>query len=156
MMSAEFVRFLLTGGFAAAVNLLSRRELNKAMSFEIAVVLSYLLGMLTAYVLARRFVFKTSGRSVVSELKRFAIVNVFSLVLVWSISIGLARHLFPSVGFAWHADDLAHFIGVATPAVLSYFGHRAYTFSRTATRLAVDRPHSAGSNSAALDTSPLK
>ena len=81
LVSGEFLRFLSTGGFAAVINLLSRHELSKAVSFEIAVVLSYLLGMLTAYVLARQFVFRASGRSVVSELKRFAIVNVFSLVL---------------------------------------------------------------------------
>lgn len=128
-MSGEFLRFLSTGGFAAVVNLVSRHELNRIMSFEIAVILAYLLGMLTAYVLARRFVFQASGRSVVSELKRFTIVNVFSLVLVWSISIGLANHLFPAVGLVWHAEDIAHFIGVAAPAVVSYFGHRAYTFS---------------------------
>ena len=131
LMSGEFVRFLSTGGFAAAVNLCSRYQLNKVLSFEIAVALSYLFGMVTAYVLARVFVFQASGRSVVAEFKRFAIINVFSLVLVWSISVALARHLFPAIGFRWHADDIAHFIGVAAPAVVSYFGHRAYTFAPT-------------------------
>ncbi len=128
-MSGEFLRFLSTGGLAAIVNLLSRHELNKILSFEIAIVLAYLLGMLTAYVLARHLVFQASGRSIVSELKRFAIVNVLSLVLVWSISVALARHLFPAIGFVWHAEDIAHFVGVAAPAVVSYFGHRAYTFA---------------------------
>ena len=128
-MSGQFLRFLSTGGVAAIVNLLSRYELNKTMSFGAAVVLAYLVGMITAYVLARRFVFQSSGRSVASELKRFTIVNVFSLVLVWSISIGLAKYLFPAIGFVWHPDDIAHFIGVAAPAAASYFGHRAYTFS---------------------------
>jgi putative flippase GtrA len=128
-MSGQFLRFLSTGGAAAIVNLLSRYELNKIMSFEAAVALAYLIGMITAYVLARRFVFQASGRSVASEFKRFTIVNVFSLALVWSISIGLAKYLFPVIGFVWHADDIAHFIGVAAPAVVSYFGHRAYTFA---------------------------
>lgn len=137
-MSGEFLRFLSTGGFAALVNLLSRHELSKALSFEIAVVLSYLLGMLTAYVLARRFVFQASGRSVASELKRFTVVNIFSLALVWAVSIGLARHLFPAIGFGWHPEDVAHFIGVAAPAVVSYFGHRAYTFSSRETVRHID------------------
>ena len=128
-MSGQFLRFLSTGGFAATVNLLGRYELNKILSFEVAVVLAYLLGMITAYVLARHFVFETSGRSVASELKRFTVVNAFSFTLVWSISIGLAKYLFPAIGFVWRADDVAHLIGVATPAVTSYFGHRAYTFS---------------------------
>jgi putative flippase GtrA len=129
MMPGEFVRFLSTGGLAAAINLFSRFQLNKVFSFEIAVALSYFLGMVTAYVLARMFVFNASGRSVAEEFKRFAIVNVFSLVFVWSISVGLARYLFPAVSFNWHADDIAHFVGVAAPAILSYFGHRAYTFA---------------------------
>jgi putative flippase GtrA len=128
-MYGEFFRFLWTGGLAAGVNLASRYVLNKGLSFEVSVVLAYLLGMLTAYVLVRQFVFKPSGRAVISELKRFAIVNAFSLVLVWSISVGLARHLFPEIGFAFHPEDIAHFVGVAAPAVLSYYGHRAYTFA---------------------------
>jgi putative flippase GtrA len=137
-MSGQFLRFLSTGGFAALVNLVSRHELNRILSFEVAVVLAYLLGMIVAYVLARRFVFQGSGRSVVSEFKRFAIVNVFSFTLVWSISVGLAKYLFPAIGFVWRADDVAHFIGVAAPAVTSYFGHRAYTFSSPKTVRSVD------------------
>lgn len=132
-MYGEFFRFLWTGGLAAGVNLTSRYVLNKAMSFEIAVALAYLLGMLTAYVLARQLVFAPSGRAVISELKRFTIVNVFSAVLVWSISVGLARHLFPAIGLAFHPEDIAHFVGVVTPAVLSYYGHRAYTFAKPKT-----------------------
>jgi len=138
-MSGQFLRFLSTGGFAALVNLASRYELSNAVSFEIAVILSYLLGMATAYVLARQFVFPASGQPIVSEAKRFAIVNLFSLVLVWSISVGLARYVFPAVGFAWRGDEVAHFVGVAAPAVVSYFGHRAYTFARIGT-FAPDEP----------------
>lgn len=129
MMTGEFVRFLSTGGFAALVNLGSRYALNKALSFEVSVAIAYLIGMLTAYVLARQFVFQPTGRSVASEFKRFAIVNVFSLALVWVISVGLARQLFPAMGMTFHAQDVAHFIGVAAPAAVSYFAHRAYTFA---------------------------
>jgi len=129
-MSRQFLKFLLTGGIAALVNLGSRYLLNEVMSFEIAVALAYLIGMVTAYVLARAFVFDRSGRSVGSEFKRFTIVNLFSLVLVWCISVFLARVFFPAIGFTWHAEDVAQFIGVMAPAVASYFGHRFYTFAR--------------------------
>jgi putative flippase GtrA len=44
-MPSEFVRFLSTGGFAAAVNLFSRYQLNKLLSFEFAVALAYLIGI---------------------------------------------------------------------------------------------------------------
>lgn len=129
-MSARFLKFLATGGIAALVNLASRYALNLVMPFEIAVAVAYLIGMTTAYVLARLFVFEASGRSVASEFYRFAIVNLFALGVVWIVSVGLARVVFPAVGLTWHADDIAHLIGVLAPAVTSYLGHRNYTFGR--------------------------
>jgi putative flippase GtrA len=132
MVSKQFVRFLATGGAAAAVNLLSRYALNTVMSFEAAVVVAYLIGMTTAYLLAKVFVFEKSGHSVATEFRRFAIVNMFALVFVWCISVGLAVYVFPAIGFAWHPEDVAHFVGVLSPAVVSYFGHRHYTFRAAA------------------------
>jgi len=129
-MNLQFLKFLVTGGIAALVNLLSRYALNHVMSFEAAVVAAYLLGMATAYLLARRFVFDASGRSVASEVRRFVLVNLVALGFVWVISVGLARVVFPAIGFTWHADDIAHLIGVLAPAVSSYIGHRFYTFAR--------------------------
>jgi putative flippase GtrA len=129
-MSRQFLRFLLTGGLAALVNLGCRYALNLAMPFEAAVPLAYLFGMVTAYVLARLYVFDESGRSRLDEFKRFALVNVIALFVVWGISVGLAQVFFPWIGFTWHAEDIAHVIGVLSPAVISYFGHRSYTFAR--------------------------
>jgi putative flippase GtrA len=130
-MSKQFLRFLLTGGMAALVNLGSRYLLNIVMPFEAAVPIAYLFGMVTAYILARLYVFEKSGRSRFDEFKRFAIVNVFALFVVWAISVGLARGLFPWIGFTWHSEDIAHIIGVLSPVALSYFGHRSYTFAKT-------------------------
>ena len=126
----EFTRFVLTGGIAAGVNVAARWGLSHVMSYEAAVAVAYLFGMTTAYLLARMFVFDESGRSTGSELLRFAIVNVFALAQVWLVSVGLARLAFPAIGFAWHAEDIAHLIGVAIPAVTSYFGHRHFSFAK--------------------------
>jgi putative flippase GtrA len=132
-MTTEFLKFLATGGLAALVNIASRYALNLVMPFEAAVAVAYLIGMTTAYILARLFVFQRSDRSIGSEVGRFTLVNFVALVLVWVISVGLARFVFPALDFTWHADDIAHLIGVVAPAVSSYFGHRLYTFGRRAT-----------------------
>jgi putative flippase GtrA len=129
-LKSQFLKFLLTGGVAALANLLSRRLFSQAVAFEWAVALAYLVGLLTAYSLARLFVFERSGRSVASELGRFALVNFFAFCLVWVISVGLARIAFPAIQFNWHPEDVAHFIGVLAPAVTSYFAHRYYSFGR--------------------------
>ncbi|QCK88153.1 GtrA family protein [Phreatobacter aquaticus] len=125
-----FVRFVLTGGFAAGVNVAVRILLSMILSYELAVVLAYLAGMTTAYILMRAFVFDRSGSSTSAEFGRFAIVNLVSLVQVWIISVGLARWIFPAVGLTWHAETIAHVIGVLSPVITSYLGHRAYTFGR--------------------------
>lgn len=122
------VRFLLLGGVAAGVNLLARVALQPLVGFEAAVALAYVCGMIVAYSLFRVFVFGASGRSVASEAWRFTLVNLVSMALVWVISVGLARGVFPAIAFTWHADDIAHVIGVLSPAVTSWIGHKRYTF----------------------------
>ncbi|PTS74434.1 hypothetical protein DBR17_17130 [Sphingomonas sp. HMWF008] len=131
----QFASFLITGGFAAGVNLISRWAMSHVMPYALAIVLAYLLGMTTAYLLARRFVFTTGKAGWRQEFRRFALVNVVSALVVLCISIGLARFVFPALGFAWYAEDVAHLIGVASPIVLSYFAHKHYSFggARTTT-----------------------
>jgi len=126
----EFMLFLMVGGFAAGVNVVSRYLFNEIMSFELAVLPAYLAGMATAYVLSKRFVFAASGRKAHDEFIRFTLVNIFAALQVWLISVGLARLLFPAIGWNWHSEDVAHMIGVAAPVITSYFGHRYFSFAK--------------------------
>lgn len=126
----RFVLFLLVGGAAAAVNILSRIALNDAMPYEVAIVVAYLVGMTVAYLLNKYFVFAQSGRSVRSEYFRFALVNLAAVAQVWVVSVALARFVFPAAGFAWHADTVAHVIGVVVPVFTSYLGHKHFSFAR--------------------------
>lgn len=131
-MSAErnrFVLFLLAGGTAALVNIASRIALNWIMPYEIAIVVAYLVGMTVAYLLNRQFVFASSGRGVASEYTRFALVNLAAIAQVWIVSVGLARFVFPAIGFSWHAETVAHVIGVAVPIFTSYLGHKHFSFA---------------------------
>lgn len=132
MEGARFVRFMLTGGVAALVNLISRYLLNPLMSFGSAVAVAYLLGMVTAYALGRAFVFERSGRSVADEFWRFTVVNAFAAAQVWVISVGLGEYAFPALAFKWHPLDVAHLIGVSVPVFTSYLGHRHFSFARVA------------------------
>jgi putative flippase GtrA len=124
----QFVLFLLTGGFAALVNIVSRIVLNLAMPYEVAIVLAYLCGMTVAFWLGRRFVFMPSGRAIADEYVRFGIVNMVGLAQVWIISVALARFVFPAIHFSFHADTVAHVIGVVAPVFTSYLGHKYFSF----------------------------
>ena len=127
----RFVLFLVAGGLAALVNILSRIAFNWIMPYEVAIVVAYLCGMTAAYLLNKRFVFEASGRSVTSEYARFALVNLLAVAQVWIVSVGLARLVFPAIGFTWHADTVAHVIGVIVPVFTSYLGHRHFSFAKT-------------------------
>lgn len=129
-MSKTFRNFLLVGGLAAVANWGSRFAFEKVMSLGWAVVAAYLVGMTTAYVMNRLFVFEASGRKVHHEAARFALVNLFALGVVEIVTEGLVRWGFPLVGFTWHAEAIAHGIGVLSPAVPSYLGHRLFTFAK--------------------------
>ena len=125
----EFWRFVVAGGTAAAVNVACRSLLNLFMSYEIAIVIAYGCGMLTAFALSKYFVFSRSNRATGVELARFTLVNLFALAQVWLISVGLAEWLFPRTGFNFHPHTVAHMIGVAAPVFTSYFGHKKFSFS---------------------------
>lgn len=128
----EIVLFLLTGGVAALVNLVSRYLLNPFIGLGPAVVVAYMIGMLVAYVLFRMVVFGKSGNSISQETTRFVIVNIVALAVVTAVTLTLARVVFPFIGFTSHAEDVAHVIGVCVPAITSYIGHSRYTFMRHA------------------------
>ena len=125
----RFLWFVAAGGVAAAVNIASRVVLNWAVPYEVAIVLAYVCGMITAYLLNKYFVFEASGRAVASESLRFALVNLAAVAQVWVVSVGLARFVFPAIGFTWQAETVAHVIGVVVPVFTSYLGHKHFSFA---------------------------
>lgn len=130
----RFGRFLVTGAFAAGVNVSSRWALDFVLSYSAAIVCAYLLGMGTAFFLSRRFVFEKTALSARVAFLRFSLVNLFALFQVWGVSLLLAEIVFPWIDFSWHRHDLAHGIGVAVPAITSYWGHKYFSFAQTPAR----------------------
>jgi putative flippase GtrA len=125
----NFLKFVFFAGLSVPVNLGARALLSLVVRYELAVVLSHLVGMAVAYVLTRRFVFGSSGRGVTGELGRFAVVNAVSLGITWTISVGLVRIVFPAVGFTFMPELIAHGAGLFCAAVSSYVGHRRFSFA---------------------------
>ncbi len=126
--SRQFVLFLVTGGTAAAVNFASRIVYNRWMGFSAAVVLAYVTGMITAFVLARLFVFRDSKQAVHRSVVFFVLVNVVAILQTWAISIALAYYLLPALGVRSYVAEIAHAAGVVVPVFTSYLGHRRWSF----------------------------
>lgn len=130
LLNNQFFRFLLVGGFAACVNFLSRIILNEYMSFSQAIVLAYLLGMITAFVLSKLLVFTNDTHSTTTSAFYFVLVNLFAVLQTWAISIGLADYVFPQIQVHQYRQEIAHFIGVIAPVFTSFIGHKYLSFKK--------------------------
>lgn len=128
----RFLLFLGIGAFAAAVNLGARAAINLATSYEAAIILAYPFGMTTAFLLNRALLFQASTLHVAHQYGRFALVNVLALAQIFLVSELFARLLFPAIGFGWHAETVAHGIGLMSPTFTSYWAHKHFTFARAA------------------------
>jgi len=126
--SRQFLTFLVTGGIAALVNFGSRILFNEWMPFWLAVVVAYLVGMLTAFVLARMFVFSAGTQSMGQSMLRFALVNVLAIAQTWIISMVLAYWVLPAMGLRHWVPEIAHAIGIMVPVFTSYLGHKHWSF----------------------------
>ena len=126
---AELLIFLGLGGLAAAINLIVRYCLNFVMPFELAVVLAYMAGMVVAFILFGKVLFVTSRGSLKRRVSRFVQVNLLGAALAWLVSVFLARIALPAIGWTFHPLEIAHFVGVAAPALSSYVLHKRYTFA---------------------------
>lgn len=127
---SEFFQFLMVGGVAAGINFISRIGFSELVSYRVAIVLAYLVGMVTAFLLSKHYVFEQSGRNFKDELRDFTIVNIFAIIQVWLISVGLAEYFFPYISFTFYPEEFAHLIGLGIPAITSYFGHKYFSFRK--------------------------
>ncbi|MDW3098962.1 MAG: GtrA family protein [Alphaproteobacteria bacterium] len=130
------LRFLLVGSLAAAVNWIARIALSAAfapaLSFEMAVLIAYAIGMTSGFLLYRAYVFPDAGLPMAVQLRRFIAVNLVSAVEVWLVAVVLLRMVVPALGIGLEvmpiAEALAHGIAIAIGAATSYVGHKLLTF----------------------------
>ncbi|KIM09349.1 MAG: membrane protein [Sulfurovum sp. PC08-66] len=119
MLNKEIVAFLVAGGVAATVNFLSRFGYDYFFDFGTAVLLAYITGMITAFVLNKYFVFAESVHSTFKEALYFVLVNLVAVLQTYLISIWLVLYTLPMI---------AHGVGIVVPVFTSYLGHKFFSF----------------------------
>lgn len=128
MIARHFLLFLTVGGLAAGLNYFSRFLFSLYFPFWLAVILSFFVGIISGYVMMRRFVFHATDRPIVGQSLRYLLVNGIALLQTLVISLFLAKWLLPQMSVEPHAEALGHLVGVLVPVVTSYFGHKLFTF----------------------------
>lgn len=124
----QFLAFVITGGVAAGVNVLSRIGFSTFLRFEYAILAAYAIGMVTAYLLARRYVFLGTSQGVRRSFAAFALVNLVAVFQTWLVSVGLRNLLLPVIGVTALVDLVAHGFGVMVPVFTSFWGHKYISF----------------------------
>ena len=124
----QIYKFLLAGGLAAFINILSRTIFSNFFSYEISIIFAFILGLTTAFLLMRKYVFDLKKKLIFNQIIRFLIINVITLFQTLFITISLKFVLnifFINLGLI---EFIAHVIGVSFPVLTSYFAHKYYTF----------------------------
>ena len=125
----RFTRFLLAGALAAIANYGSRFLFSLNFNYPVSIVLAYCVGMLTAFLLMRRYVFEAHGRPLLPQIWKFVSVNGLAVGQTLIVSLVLARWALPALGIVWQVDALAHAVGVAVPVFTSFLLHKRATFA---------------------------
>jgi len=128
-MDRRFIGFVAAGLVSTLCNLASRYGFELWMRYEWALVGANAVGVLTAFAMNRVLVFRSRSGRVWAELARFVVVNLVGIAVSWVVAVLLYRSLLPALDWRWHADLVAHAIGIAVPLLPNYLAHKWWTFS---------------------------
>lgn len=130
-MTAEFFRFVVVGALAALANIGSRMLFGLWLPYLPSIVLAFLVGLSTAFLLNRSWVFARSGKHWINEASWFTLVNLLGLAQTVCISLLLARYVLPALGQVSLVETTAHAVGVVVPIATSYLGHKYLSFGQS-------------------------
>ena len=130
----QFLLFIVAGGFAALVNILSRALLSLFMNFSSSVLIAYFIGMVIAFILTKKFVFISKNIDDKKSFLSFTLVNLFAVIQTYFISIYFREMILISFSKTSLANLISHTIGVLFPVITSFFGHKYLSFGKISSK----------------------
>lgn len=125
--TTQFLLFVFVGITAAFMNWAARFAFSLWMSFPLAVLMAYGIGMTTAFELNRRLVFPASPRPVHQQARVFALTNLAFLPVVWGTSIYL-KDLLNEFGIVRYSEGIAHGLALAIPMLITFLVYKFIAF----------------------------
>lgn len=125
----QIMAFSLLSGLAALANIGSRIILSRFLSFQIAVSIAYLLGMILNFILNKRFTFPDGPRKTISELRTFSCIALFGLFLTNLLSAGLLMVYSALIATSIQVlETMAHVSAVGLVGIYSFLGHKYFSY----------------------------
>lgn len=126
--AGRFARFLAAGGLAAGLNFGSRIVFSIWLPYAASVTLAFLVGLVSGFVLMRRYVFAAASLGLRRQVVRYVAVNAVAFVQTLGISVLLVQWFGGRHGVDGGVEAFAHAVGLVVPVITSYVGHRWATF----------------------------
>lgn len=126
--AAQALRYGVAGAIAAAAHYGSRFAFERVLPFEAAVLLASGVGIAVAFVLMRRWVFPPARHGLGLQIGGFLAVSALSAAITLAVSSAMLRLVLPVLGVDAHGPAIAHAVGIALPAVVSYGLHGRISF----------------------------
>lgn len=118
----------MTSGTAAVANFSSRILFNYWLDYSSSIICAYLVGMVIAFIMARKFVFTEIVKNIGRSALVFTLVNMIGMLQTWAISMLFVSLVLPSFGITHYAPEIAHAVGLSSVAFTSYLGHKHWSF----------------------------
>ena len=125
----QFSKFAVAGGLAALANFLSRFAFNYYLPYVPSITLAFFVGLVTGFLLMRKYVFPRSTHGPAKQVYFYVLVNLAGLVLTIVASISVAKLANLVVANTGLDEAIGHLAGVASPILLSFYAHKKLTFA---------------------------
>lgn len=127
-MSLQFSFFLLSGALASILNWSSRFLFSQFFNFQTSIVLAFIVGLLSGFILMRLFVFKKSQNSIKFQVLGYLIINMLALAQTFAVSVLMLNVLLRFIEDKAISEAISHGMGIVVPVFTSYLGHKHFSF----------------------------
>tara|TARA_B100001123_G_scaffold372035_1_gene435679 strand:+ start:32251 stop:32724 length:474 start_codon:yes stop_codon:yes gene_type:complete len=127
--SAQFIKFVFAGGLGAFSNWSTRLFIRNLVGLDFleSTLIAYVVGLIVAFFLYRKYVFPYSYLTFKTQSIRFLIINLsFLPVMVFLLSFFTG--IFLSLGLTSFSEPLAHAFSLGLPALVTFFLYKFIAF----------------------------
>ena len=121
-LTGEFIRFALVGVVNTAISYLAYVLLIElGVGYQVSNVISYIVGMITSYILNKNWTFGIKERSRIRFLLKFVVVNIVALL----VSLGIVSLMVEIWGMNVYVGQL---FAIAGHMLVNFAGQKFWVF----------------------------
>lgn len=133
ILHSEFFKFLIVGAFSAGVNFFGRILFRSFFSYTVSILVGYLLGTISSYLLNKNFTFKAFDEKPYIQFVKFLVVTPFSILLgVWIAPISvrtLSSLKLIDIPMSW-LESVGHLMAISITTIYNFLVIKFFCFRK--------------------------